>query len=235
MALPPSHLYAYLSNPSDTVVKLYRHGLLRSDVDVREAVQALERVRDAYDPVPGMVGPNLTDLYAQAISPFLNGHGDFLSGLLLNRTTPEDEAEVLRVKEAAWRERNGDDPPPWAPGPPLLRTLLGCVLGGGGVIGFHLLLYMGLLALVPHAELSRWHVAGGTVLALFVGGTVSIMGESLIEDVVKFVLLGGAALAIGWGSATPLGGVILGIPVGAAFPLLMRPVARWWGPGSESP
>lgn len=90
-------------------------------------------------------------------------------------------------------------------------------------------LYMGVvwsLGLMPHPELTAWHYGGGGALATVVAIAIAIMGESLIEDVVKFAFIAIGALAV-WHSFGPgVSVVYLGTVVGASMSLVVRAVGK---------
>ncbi len=82
------------------------------------------------------------------------------------------------------------------------------------------------LGLMPHPELSAWHYGGGAVLATVVAIAVAIMGESVIEDVVKFAFIAIGGLAV-WHSFGPgVSVVYLGTVVGASMSLVVRAVGK---------
>lgn len=70
------------------------------------------------------------------------------------------------------------------------------------------------------------YLAGGAGLALATAAVVSIMGESLIEDVVKFVLFAIPVFALHSMLDPHLWIIALGAPCGALVPLMGRLV---WG------
>ncbi len=104
----------------------------------------------------------------------------------------------------------------------------GAVLGCLGGLLFLLVpvgLYLAtawMFGFLPHPALGPWYYAGGAVLALVVTLAVTIMGESLIEDAVKFTMFAVSFLAL-WSLTGPeITAVALGAPIGAAMPLIMR-------------
>ena len=209
MALPPTRIYRYISTPEKTFANLEQAGLLRSDVDEESFLRAMREVEQRFDMPPGMTGPNLMDLTAQELGAFLNEKGQELA------RTPRYSPEAGDADEEQ---------------PPTAKTCFLGVLGVLFAIVFPIVLYLGLLTLLgmrPHPDITWIHYAAGALLTLFTSAVISLVGESLIEDMVKFAFFGGVALAIWGGKATPSAAIVLGIAVGSLMPLLARLVIRW--------
>lgn len=106
-----------------------------------------------------------------------------------------------------------------------LGLIVGAVIGGVLVLAAPIAFYLAVawvFGLLPNAGITWGFLAGGAALALVTAVIVSIMGESLIEDVVKFVLIGVPVLAL-WNMLEPhLWAIALGAPCGAFLPLISR-------------
>ena len=93
------------------------------------------------------------------------------------------------------------------------------------LIGFYMFAVWA-LGLFPHPELmARHHVAGGAATIL-VAATVEVMGESLIEDVIKFAIFTIGTPAVWHASGPGLSVIYLGVVVGVSVPLVLRAAAR---------
>lgn len=115
-----------------------------------------------------------------------------------------------------------------------VKAVLGC-LGSVAVVAG---LYLGTLALLgefPSEDFTTTQYALGALAMVVTGGVVSMAGESLIEDVVKFVFIGGGFLLIYRGQEGLLALLALGVTMGTGLPLLARPVARLLERGEDSP
>jgi hypothetical protein len=103
-------------------------------------------------------------------------------------------------------------------------TLLGCLAAVAvlaALIGLYLA-FVWVLGLLPHPELGVWHYAGGAALTIVVAAAVLIVGESVIEDVVKFVFIAIGAAAV-WSIFGPGVSVVYwGTAVGASSSLILR-------------
>jgi hypothetical protein len=109
-----------------------------------------------------------------------------------------------------------------------IKAVLGCLGSLAAVVA----LYLGALALVgdfPSTEFGAGQYALGALAVLVSAGVISVVGESVIEDVVKFVVIGGGFFLIYRGQEGVIALMALGVTVGTALPLLMRPVSRWMG------
>lgn len=109
-----------------------------------------------------------------------------------------------------------------------LKALVGAGVFFGGLTA----VYMGgawLLGIYPHPDLGVWTYVSGVVATFLISGVISLVGESLIEDIVKFVLIGGTGIGIlieGTLSPTLLA-LVLALPLGTGLPLVMRVIARF--------
>ena len=92
-----------------------------------------------------------------------------------------------------------------------------------------------LFGLWPHDAVGTIYYAGGAILAMVTAAAVMVMGESVIEDGVKFALF--AALTGGlWSFADPaVLAIALGAPVGASLSLIARMLPGSGGVGGGSP
>jgi hypothetical protein len=109
-----------------------------------------------------------------------------------------------------------------------VRTALGCL---GGLVTFAVpvllyLLVLDLMGIRDHPSVGTLHLVGGSVLALVVGMIISLVGESLIEDVVKFVLIGGGFAFVARGMEPANAALVMGVVVGTFLPIFVR----YWTP-----
>lgn len=104
------------------------------------------------------------------------------------------------------------------------KVVLGC-LAGIVALAIPVMLYLWLLTalgLRNDPTLGTLYLVLGAAASIVVMGIISMVGESLIEDVVKFVLIGGAFAFIARGQPPNTAAVTLGITVGTFMPLLLR-------------
>jgi hypothetical protein len=115
--------------------------------------------------------------------------------------------------------------PPTEPAPTesesSLLGYLGCIPAIAAIVGLHLLAVW-TFGLWGHPATGWQHLAIGAVLTALVIGVFVLVGESLIEDVVKFVMV--AVLTwVTWRSTGPVGRtIVVGMPLGAALVVLMK-------------
>lgn len=109
-------------------------------------------------------------------------------------------------------------------------SLTRAALTGTGIILSLLVIVLFYLAvawmvgLLPHAELGTGNYVAAASLTVFVAVVVSIMGESLIEDIVKFVLFASTAIIVFSSFGPVIQSLVIAVPVGAGLPFLIRPV-----------
>lgn len=104
------------------------------------------------------------------------------------------------------------------------RVALAC-LGVILSLSVIVLLYLAaawMVDLLPHDELDTGNYVAGAGLTVLVASVVSVMGESLIEDMVKFVFFAGTAAIIFSSYGAVIQSFIIAVPVGAGLPFLMR-------------
>ncbi len=128
--------------------------------------------------------------------------------------TPEQghEDKPRKIYEPAERgEQNGID-------------VLGC-LQGIAWLASPVLLYFGLVwlfGLWPNPAVAWYPYLFGGLLSVFMMLLLAIMGESMIEDIVKFVFIALAAWGMSQFFEAPGQAVVMGLVAGAALPLLYR-------------
>ena len=83
------------------------------------------------------------------------------------------------------------------------------------------------LGLMSGESVTSGGLIGGSALAVVVMITTSMMGESVIEDIVKLGLFALATGALWSGFEPSARAVILGMPSGAVMPLLFRLISRF--------
>ena len=86
-------------------------------------------------------------------------------------------------------------------------------------------LYFGLVWLVglwPNPAVAWYFYFFGGLLSVVMMFFISIMGETMIEDMVKFVIIALAALGISQFLEAPGQAVVVGMAAGAGLPLLYR-------------
>ncbi len=69
-------------------------------------------------------------------------------------------------------------------------------------------------------------MAGGMVLSVVMAAAIMIMGESIIEDMIKFAMALGAAIAVSFLLDPNYGAIILGAPIGTGLPIVLRWFAK---------
>lgn len=79
-----------------------------------------------------------------------------------------------------------------------------------------------MVGLLPHDELGTGNYVAAAGLTVFVAILTSVMGESLIEDMVKFVFFAGAAAILFSNYGPVIQALIIAVPVGAGLPFLIR-------------
>ncbi len=106
-----------------------------------------------------------------------------------------------------------------------IRGFLGCL----GLIVLPGLAYYGAatgLGFRGNPTISAGILIAGAVITYVLFGVVMTMGESIIEDVVKFILFS-MACAIAWNKGEPhIQALLLAIPIGSGLPLLIRLISR---------
>ena len=109
-----------------------------------------------------------------------------------------------------------------------VRTLLGC-LAGLVTLTIPVLLYLGVVGLLgirEHPSVGTGHLVAGSILAVVVGVVIDFVGESFIEDVVKFVIIGGGFTLVARTLEPPAAALVMGMAVGSFMPIFVR----YWTP-----